>query len=166
MTKEDYETLLAMASNAAVIGVGLSIWQIIMCFVLGKAISSMWILINTVQFIVYMSLWQINYERVLRIFFRELKRIVLAEFFDDLAIGKKLKEAIGISKDDDEEASLGIEQEVGECRLGPKDPGQNMGATFLIMTLIFVILVLVALAILLLTRKKIDSLSQKSKERF
>ena len=94
MTKQDYEALMAMAGNAAVIGVGLSIWQIIMCFFLRKAISSMWILINTVQFIVYMSLWQINYEPVLRVFFRELKRIVLAEFFDDLAICQKVKVAI------------------------------------------------------------------------
>ena len=48
MTKADYEALMEMASNAVVIGVGLSIWQIIMCFALGKAINSMWILINTV----------------------------------------------------------------------------------------------------------------------
>ena len=87
MTKEDYEALLGMASTAAVFGVGLSVWQIILCFILGKTLKSMWILINTVQFIVYMSLWQIGFEDLLRIFLKELKRIVLAEFFDDLAVG-------------------------------------------------------------------------------
>jgi len=57
MTLSAYEEMMEMAKTAGTIGMGLSIWQIIMCFALGKAINQMWILILTVQFIVYISLW-------------------------------------------------------------------------------------------------------------
>ena len=61
----------------------------------------MWILINTVQFIVYMSLWQIEFPEFLRIFFLELKRIVLAEFFDDIPFADWIKDLLKISDSED-----------------------------------------------------------------
>ena len=122
----------------------------------------MWILINTVQFIVYMSLWQINFPQLLRIFFIELKRIVLAEFFDDLPIGEWIADLFRTSGFSEEPSSP--EQQVGEERLGSKSPGSSLGVTFLIITFVFVILILIIGLIVLICR--LTQFSDKNIERF
>ena len=63
-----------------------SFWQIVLFFSLGKALKSMWSLLYAVQFIIYMSLWQIKVTELLRLTFKELKRIAFGEFIDDLGI--------------------------------------------------------------------------------
>ena len=57
MSKEDYELLLETAETAANVGVAVSIWQVLLFFSLGKAMKSMWVLVNVLQFVVYISLW-------------------------------------------------------------------------------------------------------------
>ena len=75
----------------------LALWQIVLFFALGKALKSMWPLLNTAQFIIYMSLWQVNYSDGLRVLFMTLRKIAFAEFMDDLAISEKFNSAFGIS---------------------------------------------------------------------
>ena len=72
MTSEEFVELVKMAETAANIGIGLSIWQIIICLVLSKVINSMWILINAVQFLVYIGMWQINYPTRIAVLFKEI----------------------------------------------------------------------------------------------
>lgn len=68
-----------------------------MLFVLGKALHQMWILINVLQFFVFMSMWQINYPMLTYIILNELRRIALGELVDDLKAATKLEEKIGLS---------------------------------------------------------------------
>ena len=62
----------------------------------------MWILINALQFIVFMSIWLINIPRRTRIVFDQQKRIVNGEFFDDLEISKKAMEKLGLATENKE----------------------------------------------------------------
>ena len=57
----------------------------------------MWILINALQFIVYISVWLINIPDRARIVLDQQKRIVNGEFMDDLEISKNFMEEFGIS---------------------------------------------------------------------
>lgn len=73
-----------MAEKAATVGISISFWEIVMCFALSKALKSMWVLINTIQFFVYISIWKIQMPDMLRIVLKEIRRAALGEFFDDL----------------------------------------------------------------------------------
>lgn len=66
----------------------------------GKALKSIWVLVNCVQFIVYMSTWQIKMADKLRISSLELKRVTLGEFFDDLGIAERLNNLFGMQQQD------------------------------------------------------------------
>ena len=72
-----------MAETAADVGVGISIWQVCVLMLLGKALKSLWIMINCLQFLVFISMWQVTYPTRVRISLSELKRIALGEFLDD-----------------------------------------------------------------------------------
>ena len=85
-----------MKKAAAVVGVGLSIWIIILCFAINKSISKMWILFNSTQFLVYIGMWQINYSSSIKTLFKETKRVYLGEYLDDLEIGQRISTAFGI----------------------------------------------------------------------
>ena len=64
----------------------------------------MWILINTLQFLVFIgAVWQIDYTRGTQLFLTELKKIVFGEFVDDLKIGEKISDALNISDKDKSE---------------------------------------------------------------
>lgn len=60
----------------------------------------MWILILTLQFLVYMAIWQVNYSPLTQLVLYELRKIALGEYLDDLEIGKWLSEAFRINWDD------------------------------------------------------------------
>ena len=70
----------------------------------------MWILINSAQFLVFVGLWQISQPAIVRIFFKELKRVMMGEFIDDLDIAKHILEPLGIKTNDE---STGPEEKVG-----------------------------------------------------
>ena len=46
-----------------------------------------WPLINTLQFVVFIALWNIKYPKNLRRVMHEIKRIALGEYLDDLELG-------------------------------------------------------------------------------
>ena len=52
-----------MAKTAATVGLFATIFEIVLCFVLGKALESMWTLIYALQFLVYIGMWQIAYPK-------------------------------------------------------------------------------------------------------
>ena len=67
-----------------------TVFELTMCFILGKALEAMWTLIYAMQFLVYIGMWNINYPHHLKFFFAELKRIALGEFVDDLGIEPRI----------------------------------------------------------------------------
>ena len=72
------------------VGTTITLVQLILLFIAGKAISAMWLLVLAYQFIVLISKWQINFDDNSRIFLSELKRMVFAEYFDDYELSKKV----------------------------------------------------------------------------
>lgn len=86
-TQSEFEEILEAAETAAQISVAVTIWEIIIIMAFKKVLFSMWILILTLQFFVYMATWQVRYPGTLHFLLYELKRIALGEFMDDLDIG-------------------------------------------------------------------------------
>ena len=80
----------------------MSVFEIIICLVTGKALNSMWILINALQFIVFISIWLINMPNFAKLVFDQLKRILLGEFIEDLEFGKKIADNFGLETEDEE----------------------------------------------------------------
>ena len=60
-TESEYKLMVSQAEKAASVGVALSIWQLVIIFLFKKVLFSMWILILTMQFFVYLALWQVRY---------------------------------------------------------------------------------------------------------
>ena len=83
-----------------------------------KVLFSMWMLILTLQFFVYMYTWQVRYPNTLQFILYELKRVALGEFMDDLDVGGTVMEAMGMQAS---EASS-TKEKVGEERLGSFSP--------------------------------------------
>ena len=52
-----YDELKEMIQTATAVGITTSILEIILCFALNKTLQSMWILINTSQFLVFIGVW-------------------------------------------------------------------------------------------------------------
>ena len=75
----------------------------------------MWILILTLQFFVYIALWQIRYPSTLYFVLFELKRIALGEFMDDLDLGALIMNTVGLAPNEDSSTN----EKLGEDRLGP-----------------------------------------------
>ena len=86
MTQSTYDDNIELAKSMAAVGLSYSIWEIIACFVLSKSLNSMWILVNTSQFLAFISMWAIQLPSLSRFLLNELKRIYLGEFLDDLEI--------------------------------------------------------------------------------
>ena len=139
---------------------GASIWEIIALFCLGKSISSIWVLINMMQILVFMSLWLITLPNSLILFQIELKRIVLGEFIDELEIGKHVSDALGLPEREETNVN---EQKLDESRLGDDDIFTNIGPTLLIGTGMLLFTVLIAVLLVLICRK--SGVSPECKER-
>ena len=67
-------------------------------FSLKKALHVNWLLITDLQFFVYINDWNVLYPRDLQVLMKELRRIALGEFVDDLEFGRKISDAFGIKK--------------------------------------------------------------------
>ena len=121
--------------------------EVICLFVLQKALFSLWNLILTLQFLTYISVWQIRYPKVLGFVLTKLRVIALGEFVDNLEIGKHLAEALSIPSGGDK----AVDEKIGEERLGQSSILANLGPSLLVLSIIFVLVILV---VLLLTRCK------------
>ena len=99
VSQSEFEEIEEMAATAAAVGMFATIFELAMCFVLGKALEAMWTLIYAMQFLVYIGMWQIAYPRRMQLFFEELKRIALGEFLDDLGLEEKVLTFVGVGQD-------------------------------------------------------------------
>lgn len=64
-TKAEYAELVEQAESAARIGVAVCIWEIALILLFKKVLFSMWVLILTLQFYVYIATWQVRYPSTL-----------------------------------------------------------------------------------------------------
>ena len=108
-----YEYLLELSRAVAVFGASTSILEIVICTVMNKSLHTVWILVDTLQFFAFLSTWQIPYEPITKNILRELRRVVLGEYMDDLDIGKRFQEWLGI-----EPAVTVVGEKSGKNRLG------------------------------------------------
>ena len=95
-TKEEFVAVVKKASTAVQMGVAFSLWEIVLIILFKKVLFSMWILILTLQFFVYISLWQVRYPSTLHFIMYELKKIALGEFMDDIDLSGDMMSMIGI----------------------------------------------------------------------
>ena len=102
-TEEDLKLLEELKQTAVKVGGALAIWQIIILLVANKVLKKVWLLINCLQFFVYIAIWQVNYPKFIKLLITELRRTTLGEFMDDLEIGQHVSEFLNIplSKKDD-----------------------------------------------------------------
>ena len=87
-----------MAATASSVGKGFSFLEIIALFGLGKTINSMWILLNALQFLVYIYMWNVRVSPICKVILVELKRITMGEYLDDLQIGNSILKMFGIEE--------------------------------------------------------------------
>ena len=160
-SKGELESAAAAASTAAAVGGAVAIWQVIMLIALGKALHSMWILINTLQLFVYISLWQIKFPGFSRPILFELRRMALGELIDDLEVGQKVQSMFGIENLGDNDFEV---QKFGRERLGSAELTVNFGPTFLVVLCVIAVLTILAVLLYQLTKK--CKLSTKWEERF
>mmetsp|Transcript_20732 Transcript_20732/g.25371 ORF Transcript_20732/g.25371 Transcript_20732/m.25371 type:complete len:301 (-) Transcript_20732:1007-1909(-) len=120
----------------------------------------MWTLILTLQFFVYLATWQVRYPSTLNNLLYQLKRIALGEFMDDFDIGNDLMKVMGLPPN---EASA-TEEKVGEERLGGSSNAlSSLGATLLLGSLVFVLIIIMLVAVIVISRRV--KFSDKCRER-
>ena len=71
-------------------GATISVLILLYYIVLNKWINSLNRLILQLQFFAYISTWQIRFTDLIEDFLKEIKRIVLAEYFDDFSLSKEI----------------------------------------------------------------------------
>ena len=156
LSKSMYDYIVELQTAANAVGTSLSIWEVLACIFLNKSLHAIWILVDTLQFFAFMSAWQIAYEPVTRAILRELRRVVLAEYMDDLEIGKKFLEWLGINP-----AEEVVGERSGSSRLGTNSLYENFGATIMVIILLFMLLILIVVGFVKCARR----LSMKCRER-
>ena len=57
LSKEEYQDIKDMAAAAVTVSLFASAFEITLCFVLGKALESMWTVVYAMQFLVYLGMW-------------------------------------------------------------------------------------------------------------
>ena len=120
--------------------------------VLSFGLKHLWNIMNLLQFLCFMILWQIRLPHTTRIIISELKSLAFMEFIPTEWFKKSLRSALGIEeleKDPCNDELEAICDRSGSERLGSSDLVENMGAMLLIaFGLILVLALLVVLGIL------------------
>ena len=147
-----------MAQTAATVGLFATVFEIALCFILGKALEAMWTLIYAMQFLVYIGMWNINYPKKLQFFFYELKRVALGEFVDDLGLEPRILDLLNV-----EEYDEAYEDDIGYERFGSPDLFNSLGVSFYITLGIFILVLTTALLIVYFGRR--CDLSDKNAQR-
>ena len=137
---------------AATAGLAVSLWEIACIFAFQKVLFSMWVLILTAQFLVFIAIWSINFPRSARFILYELRKIALGEFLDDLELGARINETLGIQGS----SNSSTDTKVGEERLGSADILTSFGPTSIVLTALFTfILILVTILVVLCRRSSL-----------
>lgn len=137
----------------------MSIIEVLLIFFAKQFIFSMWVLILTLQFFVFIAVWQINYPRRIKLLITEFRRMALGEFMDDLDIGSEIANAFNLSSS----AESAADEKVGEERLSS---GRSVIGSFGI-TQLLILISLCTLILLLMIAIKMKSkieLSEKVKK--
>ena len=66
-----------MQKVANAVGATLAIWQILIFVIANKLLTSVWILVNTTQYFVFIALWQAEYPPLIKIVNKEIRRVAL-----------------------------------------------------------------------------------------
>ena len=122
-----------------------------MLFFFQKTLFSMWVLILTLQFFVFIAVWNIRYPNITRLVLFELRKISLGEFVDDLQLSEKIPALLGI----DFKAKSATEETVGEERLGSQTGVfHNFGPTLLLGSCVFFFIIAVISAVVIISKRK------------
>ena len=138
------------AKKAAQVSIVISLLELAIIFLFKKVLFSMWILILTLQFFVYMATWQIRYPKLIRFILFELKKIALGEFLDDFGFGETIMTTIGLEPSNDSPT----DEKLGEERLGSTNPFASQGLTMLLGSFIFLLIILVVVAAMIIVKKR------------
>ena len=138
------------AKKAVSAGIAVSIWQLVIIVLFKKVLFSMWVLILTLQFFVFMSMWQVRYPHTLTFLLSELKRIALGEFMDDFDVMGIVMEWLG---NEQSKTSSPTDEQVGESRLGTADAMSSLGPTLMLASMGFLLLIIIVVVILVLARR-------------
>ena len=133
-----------------------TVFELVMCFILGKALEAMWTLIYAMQFLVYIGMWNIKYPNHLKFFFAELKRIALGEFVDDIGIEPRVLAWLDIEDYSEDDLT-----DIGYDRFGSPDLFNSIGITFYMTFGLFMFILSIALLIVFIGRR--SDLSYKNK---
>ena len=140
-----------MEATAASVGIAMSIWEIVLIFAFKKVLFSMFVLILSLQFLVYISFWNVMYPINTHFVLHELKRIAIGELFEGLEIGTTISETLGIESNE----SSAVDEKVGEERLSKGSFSAGIGPTLILLSAIFIfLLVLVAIILIICKRCK------------
>ena len=93
-------------------------------------------LMKQLQFFAYIVTWQINFTYHLRLYLKEIRRIVLAEYVDDYGFSKKVMNTLFDTEIDDLEGD-----QIGERRLGSSSLVKNLGLTLLLIIVILAVVI-------------------------
>ena len=85
-----------MQQVANAVGATLAVWQIIIFVFANKMLTSMWILVNSTQYFVFIALWQVSYSKLVKVVNKEIRRVSLGEYLSDLEIGKNIADFLNL----------------------------------------------------------------------
>ena len=136
-SEEEIEDLKSTKEKMQTMGTVIFVIIVIGYFALNKFISAMEKLIFQLQFFAYISTWSINYGPTVGPCLKEIKRVALAEFFNDFQVSQRvMNEIFGIKEDD----SVG--EKVGESRLGSSSIMDNFGFTMILISAVLAVIIL------------------------
>ena len=125
----------------------LSLGILILQIFLAMGLKYLWNIMNLLQFLIFMEIWQISLPPTTRVILSNLKSLALLEFIPTKTFKNGLKSLFGISLSDDPKVkdSCSVEDPSGVDRVASNDLIDNMGAMLLIAAIIFAVLVLLVL---------------------
>ena len=132
-------------------------------FALAKALKYMWNMMNVLQFVVFMTMWQVRIPSGTTVVLRNIKMLVLLEFIPKQEIKNFIYRIVGLRTDDIEtNVNEDIVENSGIERTGSPDLIQNMGM-FLLVAIATAITVIVMVIVFCIFRKhpKVVALFQK-----
>ena len=101
------------------------------------------------QNLVYIGMWKINYSNRTALLLIKIRRIFLGEYIDDLQIGNRLSEALNIKVFSKYDAP---EQKFGPDGIGSDEISANFGVTFILGSLIFLLLIILVVIAIFISR--------------
>ena len=142
------EQLEILQKNCEEIMKDVSIAIILLQVFSSLGLKYLWNIMNLLQFLIYMRMWQIKLPPFTETIVKELKSLAFMDFIPKEKIQGHLKGTIGLEDDkkDFQEVEKGPgEQEIGIDRIGSKSLIDNMGIFLLIAIFILLIFLLLGL---------------------